>query len=215
MSKKRKADRTYIRRYVEPEPTAGGRCPANPAARMPDETTGWALRRSARRPTPPFPASDLNRGAQLPLAAVPFTSAIAPSLAGSKQAGLCGGARASSGSSGSQVCVPEIADYELRRGYIARDAQTQTRKLDELVSDVAEYVPITTDTMRRAADLLAELRRSGQSTADPKELDVDVVLAAQAHKFYAAGRRIVVTTNIGHLSRLHVEALLRRCAGKI
>lgn len=45
------------------------------------------------------------------------------------------------------------------------------------------------------------LDRRGQPTADPKELDGDVILAAQAER----ARATVVTENAGHLSRL-VEA---------
>jgi predicted nucleic acid-binding protein len=55
--------------------------------------------------------------------------------------------------------------------------------------------------MLKAAIIWAEARRRGQPTADPKELDCDVILAAQALQIGA----IVATENIGHLS-LFVEA---------
>ena len=51
--------------------------------------------------------------------------------------------------------------------------------------------------MLKAAELWAEARRSGMPTADPKELDCDVILAAQALGIDG----IVATENIGHLSR--------------
>ena len=51
--------------------------------------------------------------------------------------------------------------------------------------------------MLRAAELWADARRRGKPTADPKELDADVILAAQAIEAGA----IVATENVGHLSR--------------
>lgn len=53
----------------------------------------------------------------------------------------------------------------------------------------------------KAAELWAQARKAGQPTADPKELDCDVILAAQALEVNA----VVVSENIGHLSRF-VEA---------
>jgi len=73
-------------------------------------------------------------------------------------------------------------------------------RLDRL-KEVLEYLPLDTQVMLRAAELWAEMRRRGQPTADPKELDGDVILAAQAERAGAT----VVTENVGHLSRL-VEA---------
>lgn len=63
------------------------------------------------------------------------------------------------------------------------------------------YAPLTTEVMLKAAELWAEARRRGQPTADPKELDGDVILAAQALQAGA----VVATDNVGHLS-LFVEA---------
>ena len=64
-----------------------------------------------------------------------------------------------------------------------------------------EYQPLTTGIMRKAAQLWADARKKGHPTADPKELDSDVILAAQA--LYAGA--IVATENVGHLS-LFVES---------
>ena len=69
------------------------------------------------------------------------------------------------------------------------------------------YFPITTDVMRRAAQLWADARNRGRPTADPKALDADVILAAQAQLIgEAAGDRVIVATdNIRHLAQF-VEA---------
>jgi hypothetical protein len=62
--------------------------------------------------------------------------------------------------------------------------------------------------MRDAALLWADLRKRGQPIADPKALDADVILAAQARRMDAA-EVVVATTNVQHLSRL-VDAKLWR-----
>jgi len=59
------------------------------------------------------------------------------------------------------------------------------------------YVPITTSMMLTAADLWAQARKRGRPTADPKELDFDVVLAAQAIESGAE----ILTENVGHLQQ--------------
>src|SRR5205085_12567780 len=50
---------------------------------------------------------------------------------------------------------------------------------------------------RRAAGLWADARRRGTPTADPRSLDCDVILAAQALQAEA----VVATENVGQLSR--------------
>lgn len=104
------------------------------------------------------------------------------------------------------VCVPEIADYEARRGLLhvaLRSGRSTTRSLDHLdrLSELLTYVPLDTPTMRRAARLWAETRHSGRPTAGPAMLDGDIILAAQALEVSG----MVVTDNLRHFSRL-VEA---------
>jgi predicted nucleic acid-binding protein len=101
---------------------------------------------------------------------------------------------------GSIVCVPEIADYELRRELI-RIKSAGLAKLDALPQPPAiQYVPLTTPVMKQAAAFWAQLRQAGKPTAPHHALDGDVILAAQAHGF--GGAVIVITTNVADLGRL-------------
>jgi len=53
----------------------------------------------------------------------------------------------------------------------------------------------------RAAELWADARNRGLSTGDPKKLDVDVILAAQALTLAVpAADQLVATSNVAHLS---------------
>lgn len=99
-----------------------------------------------------------------------------------------------------KVCIPEVCDYEIRRGYLHRNNLKSLTKLDQLI-DTLQYIPINSSMMRKAAELWAKSRQSGKTTADPKELDGDVVLCAQALLSIEAGDELVIaTTNVGHLS---------------
>jgi len=100
-----------------------------------------------------------------------------------------------------QICFPEIVDYELRRKLLhlahhphqARKwAREALKNLDQLVS--TDYIPITTETMRLAAQLWAQTRIDGLPRGSDEELDADVILAAQAHQ--AGGQ--IITTNDKH-----------------
>jgi predicted nucleic acid-binding protein len=88
--------------------------------------------------------------------------------------------------------IPEIADYEVRRNLICERKLSSLATLDHLKT-IFTYQPITTTAMLKAAELWADARRRGRSTADPKELDGDVILAAQALESGA----IVATENVG------------------
>jgi predicted nucleic acid-binding protein len=101
---------------------------------------------------------------------------------------------------GVEVIIPEIADYEVRRNLLLTGLNKSIERLDLLKGSLV-YLPLNTRIILRAAELWAEARKSGYPTADPKELDGDVILAAQALEAGA----VVATENIGHLSRF-VEA---------
>jgi len=77
--------------------------------------------------------------------------------------------------------------------------QRSLRALDRLVRQL-EYLPLTTATMRRAAEYWAAARQAGVPTAGPAEIDADVILAAQADTL-GEPNTIVATANLGHLSR--------------
>ena len=102
---------------------------------------------------------------------------------------------------GERVAIPEIADYEVRRELLRAGLLRSVRRLDDL-KQTLEYIPIQTDTMLLAANLWAEARQTGQPTADPKALDGDVILSAQARLLCdETTNAIVATTNVAHLSR--------------
>ena len=106
--------------------------------------------------------------------------------------------------SGVRVIVPEIADYELRRELLRLGHVGAIAALDAFnQAEPDRYLPLTTSSMRRAAELWADVRRRGVPTADRYALDGDVILAGQV---LAAGFQppdfVVATTNPVHLARL-------------
>jgi len=102
---------------------------------------------------------------------------------------------------GHKLYIPEVIDYELRRELLRASKARGIARLDGLTT-VLRYLPITTAAMLRAADLWAMARRTGVPTGDPKKLDIDVILAAQALTLSAPARDIIVaTSNVAHISR--------------
>jgi hypothetical protein len=92
-------------------------------------------------------------------------------------------------------------DYEHRRALLRRDA---TRQVERLIGfkRIFGYEPLTTDVMLSAAGLWADARKRGLPTGTERELDIDVILTAQAQVLEYSGDRVVVaTTNPRHLSR--------------
>lgn len=100
---------------------------------------------------------------------------------------------------GVRVFLPEIIDYENRRELIRRRATKQLQDLDGL-GLVADYLPITTDAMRRAAELWAHARQTGQPTAGDDTIDADMILVGQAQSLQLPDS-IIATTNVRHLAR--------------
>jgi predicted nucleic acid-binding protein len=86
--------------------------------------------------------------------------------------------------SGIQVVIPEIADYEVRQELLRANKVRGIARLDEL-ANLIEYLPITTPAMRQAAIFWAQARQQRQPTAGDKTIDGDMILAAQAVTFNA------------------------------
>ena len=104
---------------------------------------------------------------------------------------------------GHRPLVPEIADYELRRELIRIASKTAIGTLDRMGTKLG-YLPLDTDTMRRAAELWAQSRAQGRPLAHEHDLDGDVILCAQAQLLADAYPRddvIIATTNVEHLRR--------------
>ncbi|MEO0377661.1 MAG: nuclease [Cyanobacteria bacterium P01_A01_bin.17] len=107
----------------------------------------------------------------------------------------------------SRVIVPEIADYEVRRELLRAKKKKGLDRLDGL-SQLIEYLPLTTTAMRQAAQLWAQARQKGQPTAGDKTIDGDMILIAQAMTIESS-EVIIATTNVSHLSRFIAADLLQ------
>jgi predicted nucleic acid-binding protein len=105
--------------------------------------------------------------------------------------------------SGRRVIVPAIVYYELKRELLRAKKGIGVTRLDAFVAATpGRYLPLSDEALRLAAGLWAKARQEGQPTADPKALDIDVIVAAQALSFGAGSSAVIVaTTNPKHLAR--------------
>ena len=104
--------------------------------------------------------------------------------------------------SGNSVLVPAIIYYELKRELLRARKPFSVGRLDVFSKASNRYIPLTDDALRLSAELWAKARQEGRPTADSKELDIDVILAAQALSFGVPASDVVVaTTNAKHLAQ--------------
>lgn len=107
---------------------------------------------------------------------------------------------------GCRFFVPEIADYEVRRELLRRNNAAAVARLDGFSSAPGRYLPLTTESVRLAAHLWAQTRQAGRVTADPKALDGDVLIAAQARLLIPAdfglSGTLIATENLAHFTSL-------------
>jgi predicted nucleic acid-binding protein len=104
---------------------------------------------------------------------------------------------------GHEIIVPAIADYEIRRELERAGKTRGLARLDAWNGAApGRYLSVTDTALRLAAKLWAQAGSAGMPTADPKELDGDVLIAAQALDLgLPASGFIIATTNAGHVSQ--------------
>ena len=111
-------------------------------------------------------------------------------------------------SGGDAVLVPAIIYYELRRELLRASKASGLARLDAFVqADPNRYLALTDEALRLAAELWAKARQQGRPTSPALDLDIDVILAAQALPLSVEAEVIVVTTNPRNL-RPFVDARL-------
>ena len=98
--------------------------------------------------------------------------------------------------------VPAIADYEVRRELIRAGRFHSITQLDAFNAAVpGRFLSVTDNALFLAAQFWVQSRNSGTTTADPKELNADVLIAAQViDTRISRADSVIATTNPGHLS---------------
>lgn len=108
---------------------------------------------------------------------------------------------------GHEIYVSEVIDYELRRELLRAGKTNSVQRLNRLKASL-NFLPITSTAMLLAAELWAQSRQNRLATGDPKRLDIDVILAAQALTLGIPDSNLIIaTSNVGHLSRFVPAAL--------
>ncbi|MGO8671655.1 MAG: type II toxin-antitoxin system VapC family toxin [Capsulimonadaceae bacterium] len=104
---------------------------------------------------------------------------------------------------GHRFIVPAIADFEVRRELTRAGKTAGLRGLDNWIHlEIDRYLPLSDTALKLASHLWAQARNSGTATADPKELDGDVLIASQAIDFgLPPSQYVVATINVGHFSQ--------------
>jgi predicted nucleic acid-binding protein len=72
----------------------------------------------------------------------------------------------------------------------------------DALANLIDFLPLTRDVMELAADLWARARSEGKATANDKNIDGDMIIAAHwsiLSDRYPGREVIVVTTNVKHL----------------
>ena len=100
---------------------------------------------------------------------------------------------------GYRIVIPEVVDYEVRRGLLRIPATRQLQRLDGLVK-VFHFDPITRPIMQDAAHVWADARNRGRPFTSDDRLDGDAILVAQVRALGDLSGVVVVTENVRHLA---------------
>ena len=98
------------------------------------------------------------------------------------------------------VVTSEISDYEVRRELI-RIKSEGLESLDNF-KNVFDFLPMTTEILKKAAEFWAEARQNHIPTAEDKNIDADMIISAQWSilcEEYPGQGVFVATTNLKHL----------------
>ncbi len=102
---------------------------------------------------------------------------------------------------GTSVCIPEIADYEIRRELIRANKAVGLAELERIIG-IYRYLPLCTNAMRLAAQFWSDARTilGKMAAADPR-LDADMIVCAQARVLQMEENVevVVATSNVRHL----------------
>ena len=103
---------------------------------------------------------------------------------------------------GHRFVVPAISDYEVRRELIRAGKTGGLARLNAFnAAEQDRFLSMTDTALLIGADLWARSRNAGTTTADPKELDADVLIAAQSLDMgIPLSDFIIATVNVGHLA---------------
>ena len=126
---------------------------------------------------------------------------LASKPVGKRDADACRTRLATLELTGTQILIPEIVDYEVRRELVRAGATTGLRRLDTLLVRFT-LLRLNRPSLFQAADLWAHVRNAGTPTAHPHSLDADAILAGQALTAAGPGDVVIVATkNVRHLGR--------------
>jgi predicted nucleic acid-binding protein len=109
---------------------------------------------------------------------------------------------------GARLVTPIICDYEVRRGLLLASFQQNkevegVELLNKLEEDI-EFLSLTTEFLRKGAQLWAESTFKGIPLTKEQRFDIDILICAHWHilKQDFPGRYTVVATkNIEHIAR--------------
>jgi len=109
------------------------------------------------------------------------------------------------------VVTSDICDYEVRRSLLLASLTNpivQGLENIDALQQVIDFLPLTQNVMKKAAQIWAKARHQGIQTADNKNIDADVIIAAQCQLLkeeYPGQYIVLATTNVKHLQRF-IEA---------
>jgi len=121
---------------------------------------------------------------------------------GIEEAEACLGWVADCRRAGHRIIAPAVARYEVARELERVGNVAGLQRLALFCAVPGCYLHLTDSAFQTAARLWAQARTAGLPTADPRELDCDVLLAAQALDLDLPSTNVVIATaNVGHLAQ--------------